>query len=57
MTLAFDSIHQDLIFIDTNGIHNKKLFNYLLDNAKAYSKCLFEIFRKVMMNKYSKFLS
>jgi hypothetical protein len=57
MTLAFDSINQDLIFIDTNGIYNKKLFNYLLDNAKEYSKSLFEIYRKIMINKYhSKFV-
>ena len=57
MTFAFDSTHQDLIFIDSNGIYTQKQFNYLLDNAKNYSKSLFEVYRKVIMNKYAKFLS
>ena len=57
MTFAFDSVNQDLIFIDTSGIYSHKIFNYLLDNAKAYSKNLFNFYRKVVTNKYAKFLS
>jgi hypothetical protein len=57
MTFVFDSVNQDLIFIDTTGLYTQKQFNYLYDNSKSYSKNIFNSYRKIIMNKYSKFIN
>ena len=55
VTFVFDSIENDLMFVNTNGLFDKLKFGLLMESAKAYAnQKLFTFFNQQISNKYEK---
>ena len=53
VTFVFDSIENDLMFVNTNGLFDKNEFGLLMESAKAYAnQKLFTFFNQQLSKKY-----
>jgi hypothetical protein len=52
MHFVIESITNNLISCDTNGIFTRDEYDLLFNKAQEYSKSLFDHFRNLVKNKY-----